>query len=616
MQKTFGGLNLLMNIIYNSRDIDCKNPYGAVKSGTCITFNVMISENVPACDGVNLVILREGYETKTIAGKKSDRKYSFEWVAELAGFYMYSFHAWSNAGRQEKTEQYQLTVWQEEDGIRPDWLSCGVMYQIFPDRFAKSDDYAAPLQNKNYTVHEKWGELPVLSPDENGIVWNNDFFGGNLRGITEKLDYFESLGITVLYLNPIFEAFSTHRYDTGDYHKIDPMLGTEDDFSLLCKEANRRGMRVVLDGVFNHTGSDSVYFNKDGRYDSLGAYQSKDSPYYSWYNFINYPDKYESWWGIDTLPHVNEEDGAYLDYIIRDDDSVIRHWLRAGASGIRLDVVDEIVDEFLDELRSVVKEEKSDALIIGEVWEDASNKMAYGIRRRYFQGKQLDSVMNYPLKDAIIKYLGYDHNANWLNDTIEALRENYPAHTFNSLMNILGTHDTQRILTVFKESSGSCEEARQRLFSALLIWAFMPGIPCIYYGDEIGMEGDRDPMNRQCFCPETENHEISLYFKRLLNFRKKIENINAMQYVPVKADGGYFSFERSGNSRKVHVAINDQCVETLLCFENEQVEDIFISGRVDYLGDNAFKMYGNSGIVVLLSSDIAKLMLMPNNYLK
>jgi glycosidase len=590
-----------MKICFNSRDINCKKPYGAVKSGACVSFNVTISNGAADCEGVNLIITRENFEPETIQGRKEENVYSFDWRSEHAGLYFYFFQAWSHGGGRERTEDYQLTVWDDEEHGRPGWLSSGLMYQIFPDRFARSGRYSAPLQNKNYTVHEKWGGLPVCGPDENGIVWNNDFFGGNLKGIIEKLDYLEELGVTVLYLNPVFEAFSTHRYDTGDYHKIDPMLGTEEDFSLLCSEAAGKGMRIVLDGVFNHTGADSVYFNKYGSYDSLGAYQSKDSPYYSWYSFVRWPDEYDCWWGINTLPHVNEKEGSYLDYIIRRPDSVVRHWLRAGASGLRLDVVDEIVDEFLDELRIAVKEENKDAMIIGEVWEDASNKMAYGQRRRYFQGKQLDSVMNYPLKDAIIGYLGYDHNAQGLNDTIESLRENYPAHTFNSLMNILGTHDTKRIMTVFAESSEDYYEARQKLFSALLIWAFMPGIPCIYYGDEIGMEGDRDPMNRQCFCPERQNEEITAYTKRLLNFRKKVKNINLMEYVPIQAAGGYFSFERRGGTGSIYVAINDQNDQVELTFSDDEVVDIVVSGRVDYLGDKTFKMHGKSGIAVLTS---------------
>jgi len=585
-------------ILYNSGDLNHKNPYGAVKDGAAVNFNVVFSCDERRAECVSLFIAREGGPEEVLAGVEEESRFSFFWRGKT-GLYFYYFYALYDDGTEEKTKIYQLTVYEAFDEESPGWLSSGLMYQIFPDRFARSEKHPVPFQRKRHRIHEKWGELPCSGPDENGGMWNNDFFGGNLSGIIEKLDYLYDLGVTVLYLNPVFEAFSNHRYDTGDYHKIDPMLGTNEDFSRLCDEAGKMGMKVVFDGVFNHTGSNSVYFNKYGNYPGKGAHQSMESPYYSWYNFIEYPDEYESWWGIDTLPQVNEEDDSYLDFIIRNEDSVIRRWLRAGAGGVRLDVVDELPDKFLDELRIAIKEEKKDAMIIGEVWEDASNKESYGKRRRYLLGKQLDSVMNYPLKDAIIKYIGYDNDAVSFAGSIESLRENYPAHVFNSLMNILGTHDTKRILTVFSEAGKTYEDARQKLFSALLIWAFMPGIPCIYYGDEIGMSGGADPMNRQCFCPEKKNDEITLYYKKLLNFRKKIKDIGKMEYIPGVPEGGYFSFERRGAHDSVHVAINAGDGFKTLDFKSGQVMDFIISGRVDHLSGNTFLMHEKSGIAVL-----------------
>ena len=587
-------------INYNSRDIGHKKPYGAVEIGVCVNFSVLLTdiESLGGCPAVTLVIAKEDCAPEKVKGVGEGGRYLFEWDSKKSGLFFYSFEAIYKGGASEKTDTFQLTVYDRAGQGNPEWLSSGLMYQIFPDRFAKSDDYSAPALIKNHKMHERWGELPVHTPDENGRVWNNDFFGGNLLGIIEKLDYLEGLGITVIYLNPIFEAFSNHRYDTGDYNMIDPLLGSEDDFKKLCDEASNRGIRIVFDGVFNHTGADSKYFNKYANYKGLGACQGEESPYYNWYSFIFFPEVYESWWGIDTLPQVNESDESFRDFIIRNDDSVMRHWLRAGASGVRLDVVDELPDVFLDELRTAVKEEKKDAMIIGEIWEDASNKISYSERRRYLQGKQLDSVMNYPLKDAIVKYLGYDHNAEWFAGTVESLRENYPEHVFNSLMNILGTHDTKRIMTVFKESSWSYEEARQKLYSALLIWAFMPGIPCVYYGDELGMEGDRDPLNRQCFCPEKKNEEIAVYYKRLLSFRKKINHINKTEYVPGEVSGGYFSFERRGETDSIFVAVNDQNDWKKISF-NGDIVDFIISGRVDYIGNNTFDMHGRSGISVL-----------------
>jgi len=409
-------------IQYDSRDIKHKNPYGAVEKGTVIRFCISPSETGA---GASLIIAKEYCEPDIVKGAqegKADNGFSFEWSGDLTGLYFYFFEVYYSDGSSEKTDTYQLTLYEYDEPESPEWLSSGVMYQIFPDRFNRSEKYTPPFQIKNHKVHDRWGQPPVHEPDEHGIVWNNDFFGGNLLGVIEKLEYLVSLGVTVIYLNPIFAAFSSHRYDTGDYNKIDPMLGSEEDFRQLCEEAKKVGMKIVLDGVFNHTGSDSIYFNKYANYKSVGACQGENSPYYNWYSFIFFPDVYESWWGIDTLPSVNEREESFIDFIIRNEDSVVRHWLRAGASGLRLDVVDELPDVFLDALRTCVKEENKDAMIIGEVWEDASNKIAYSDRRRYFQGKQLDSVMNYPLKDAIIKFLGYDHNAEWFSGTVESLR--------------------------------------------------------------------------------------------------------------------------------------------------------------------------------------------------
>ncbi len=492
------------------------------------------------------------------------------------------------------------------------------MYQIFPDRFARSKSYQAPPQNKDYILREDWGGVPNHLPDDEGRIRNNDFFGGNLRGIMEKLGYLKELGVTVIYLNPIFEAYSNHRYDTANFMKIDPLLGTEEDFRMLCSRAKEVGIRVILDGVFNHTGSDSVYFNKYGRYPGTGAYQSKDSPYFSWFRFTEYPEKYESWWGIDTLPHVNEADPGYVDYILNDRDSVIRHWLRCGASGFRLDVVDELPDEFLDRLREVVKEYDKDAVIIGEVWEDASTKVSYGQKRRYLEGDQLDSVMNYPLQKGIINFLNGSISGTQLSQIIEGLWRNYPETVFSGLMNILGTHDTPRILTVFQESSGGeirdpqlqedSANARQRLFAAILIWALMPGIPCLYYGDEIGMAGGRDPFNRGCFVPEKGNREIFLHYKKLMSFRKRLqsyEQLADLKFQPGDSGENTYIFHRKGKNCRLITAVCREGDEELLPLDltaGEKIEDFFISGDVTFADFNTFRLKGCSGVAVIIRS--------------
>jgi len=485
----------------------------------------------------------------------------------------------------------------------PDWLREGVMYQIFPDRFHRSQHYKAPVLNKSHVIREDWGGEPHVGAFPDGR-WNEEFFGGNLQGIIEKLDYLETLGVTVIYLNPIFESFSNHRYDTGNYMEIDPLLGTFEDFKKLCVAASGKGIRVVLDGVFNHTGSDSLYFNKYGRYASLGAYQSKKSPYYSWYTFYKYPDKYECWWGIEDLPSVNENNSSYVDFIAESKNSVIRHWMRAGVSGFRLDVVDELPDEFLDTLCRIIKEERNDACIIGEVWEDASNKVAYGIKRRYFKGKQLDSVMNYPLKDALISFLNSHHDGSEMQHRVNKLWENYPHDAFNSLMNLLSTHDTPRFLTALLKESTNREEAISKLRIALLIWGFMPGIPCIYYGDELGHEGEREPFNRRCFSEDKADEGINGYYKEVLGFRREIPDIGKLEYAPYLGEEGAFGFFRRDLDRLLMIVINagEEYVLKPKLEKNQRImKQLLIKTIIQEGGELMMEKWG--GVVLYLESD-------------
>jgi len=495
---------------------------------------------------------------------------------------------------------------EKEEFRCPDWLSGGLMYQIFPDRFARSESYEPPAQNKEFILREDWGGDPNGKPDAKGIVKNNDFFGGNLRGILEKLPYLSELGVTVIYLNPIFQAYSNHRYDTADYRKIDPLLGSEEDLRELCKKAGEHGIRIILDGVFNHTGSDSVYFNKYNHFPELGAYQSKSSPYYKWYRFIEYPNKYESWWGIDVLPAVNEEEPSYLDFIIRSEDSVVRHWLKCGVSGYRLDVVDELPDVFLDEFRKAVKAYDENASIIGEVWEDAATKVSYGVKRRYLEGEQLDSVMNYPLRNAILRFLCEDGDAAAFGHEMETLERHYPKTVFYGLMNILGTHDTPRIFTVFQEGC-SRETALRRLYCALFLWGYMPGIPSLYYGDELGMTGGRDPLNRRCFIEEHADKEIAAYYKRFLAFRRgisKFADLGKMEFSPSIPIKNLYVFERKAQSCRLLVAVNGGDAEGVLPLylkEGERLEDFLIAGNASFLDLQTFSLRGLSAVAALIT---------------
>ena len=309
------------------------------------------------------------------------------------------------------------------------------------------------------------------------------------------------MGVSIVYLNPIFEADSNHRYNTASYLKIDPILGTNAAFKKLCRAADELGMKIVLDGVFSHTGDDSVYFDRRGVYDGDGAYQSEDSPYHSWYDFHKFPDEYRCWWGFKSLPEVNEGDPAWQDFVISGDKSVIKTWLRAGTNGYRLDVADELPDETLELLRDNVKNCDSDAIIIGEVWEDATTKVSYGQHRRYALGTALDSVMNYPLRGALIDFALGKMDAFALRNFLLGQKLNYPAPMYRCLMNLLSTHDTARVRTVL--GSGGCDgggmgreqqagftlspeqNARGRALQKLcaVLQFTLPGMPCVYYGD-------------------------------------------------------------------------------------------------------------------------------------
>lgn len=427
-----------------------------------------------------------------------------------------------------------LIVVYDKSFCTPSYLREGNTYQIFPDRF-RIGNYV-PKEQIDDRILREWHEDPILQVDcKNGDNFAHDFFMGNLRGIVEKLDYLYDLGIRTLYLNPIFRAATNHRYDTGDYTQIDPYLGDEAEFTLLCEELKKRDMHLILDGVFSHTGNDSLYFNQKGRYPGLGAAQSKDSPYYEWYTFQSYPSKYSAWWGIYTLPEINKNAKSYRQYLFNKEDGIAHKWLRLGASAWRLDVADELPMDFLSELRTNVKDTHPDAVLIGEVWEDASNKIAYEQTRCYCLGDTLDSVMNYPLRTAIIQFLLGNAAAGDLAQLILHQREVYPAPFLYSLMNLVGSHDRARILNVFAMEEHQSEDrsytkhvkltqeqytaAYGKYLQAIALLTALPGTPTIYYGDEAGMQGTADPWNRRTYPWGYEDKSLVAAVKALLNNR-------------------------------------------------------------------------------------------------
>lgn len=567
-----------MSYYYNPLDEACKSIIGGIPRMSELTLRIKKNESGEgnfSAQTCILILCKDGETEQRFPMKSQNSGFEITLRFNQCGLYFYRFEldgrgfdcgkmrrgAFSDAKR-----CWQITVF-ESYYQTPAWFKGGIMYQIFPDRFYKSGDI--PIA-EHKILRSDWGGTPRYQPNEFGKVLNNDFFGGNLNGIREKLPYLKDLGITTLYLNPIFEAYSNHRYDTGDYMKVDSLLGTSEDFDRLVETAKECGIGIVLDGVFNHTGDDSRYFNRYGRYPEIGAYQSKNSPYADWYSFYEFPEGYESWWGIATLPAVNENSESYQNFILGKN-GVLKNWIKHGIMGWRLDVADEIPDFFLSLLRTSVKEENSDAVIIGEVWEDASNKIAYSVRRKYLQGNELDSVMNYPLKDAIINFM-QTGNTTMLRETIFQLIDNYPKQTLDSLMNILSTHDTPRILTVLGNQVCETKEqmevarlndeakksAKAKLKMAALLQFTLPGVPCIYYGDEIGMEGDRDPFCRKCYDWENADEDLHTYYRNLGKIRQNDlkEVFSEGVYREIYADAACLVFERKTNSNYVYIFVN------------------------------------------------------------
>ena len=539
-----------MRILYNSKDTAFKSPFGTLTEGQTCKISIRIPNSCQT-EAVNLIFLFEDmseYKSVPMEYCHTADEYDFfscAFALERAELYFYYFRIRTkNETFSLYREGYDRTNMEEGDTWQ---LSCipadfsvpsgffgAVMYQIFPDRFNQSGECDVKEKLQPFWIHADKRDVPYYLPNEKGEIQNCDFYGGNLMGIASKLDYLKELGVSVIYLNPIFKAWSNHRYDTADYHKIDELLGTEEDFSKLCRLAHERGIKIIIDGVFSHTGSNSKYFDKFGIFGD-GAYSCPTSPYRSWYDFGDYPNTYTSWWGINTLPCVNETDEGFRNYIIDSEDSVIAHWMRAGADGFRLDVADELPDEFIAALRERIKRIKPDALLLGEVWEDASNKISYGKRRRYFVGGELDSVMNYPFRNCIIDYVRNTDNGTLFKETVMTIAENYPKGVLNTLMNMLSTHDTPRILSVlsgedapddkrlcagYRMNEWARKDALMRLSVAAFLQFVLPGMPCIYYGDELGTEGFGDPFNRGYFCWDAvEENPVREFFIRLASIR-------------------------------------------------------------------------------------------------
>ena len=451
----------------------------------------------------------------------------------------------------------------------PKWLNGGVIYHIFVDRFYRGKD--TPMR-KDSILNEDWDNGIPQYPEYPGAhLENNMFFGGNLYGVADKLDYIASLGVKCIYLSPVFEAYSNHKYDTGNYMKVDDAFGGDEALNLLVSEAKKRGIYIILDGVFNHTGADSLYFNKFGKYNSVGAYQSKKSKYFSWYSFQKFPDIYTSWWGINILPRLNTHKKECTDYFVSEN-GVISHWADYGIAGFRLDVVDELPDDFVANIKSILNEKNDCSILYGEVWEDASNKIAYDVRKKYYMGNELDGVMNYPVRTGIIDFLRR-RKTEALKHALLNVLPNTPKRIADLQMNILGTHDTERIITalagpdsigksndelaVFKMSHNDYMRGVKLLKIAYMILSTIPGIPTVYYGDEIGMQGYKDPFNRMPYNWKNPDEDLRSFYICMAKIRSENAIYKDGEFELIWLDEDLLVFSRENKKRSFITVVNN-----------------------------------------------------------
>lgn len=522
--------------------------------------------------------------------------YYFKYIKD--GFTQYYGNNEENLGGEGKIyyefpKYYQITVYNKNE--IPNWYKEGIIYQIFVDRFFNGNKNSEILnKKKNIFIYGSWYDEPMYIRDSNGNIERWDFYGGNLRGVIEKLDYIKSLGANIIYMNPIFDAVSCHKYDTGDYETIDKMYGSTEDFIELCQKANEKGIRIILDGVFSHTGSDSRYFNKHGNYSDLGAYESKYSKYYKWYRFYDYPNNYECWWGFENQPNVEELEKTYSDYIVNNDDSIVAKWLKLGASGWRLDVADELPDEFIQMIKHKMKSVKEESVLIGEVWEDASNKVSYSKKRRYLLGNELDSVTNYPYKNIILDFLNGYISSKYFYKVIMSIKENYPIENFYANMNLLGNHDTERIFTVLNENI-------KKLKLAICIQMTLPGVPLIYYGDEAGLLGHKDPENRKTYPWGRENKEILEYYSLFGNFRKNEEVLKKGEfYIYKDTPDEILAFKRFYENKEMIIIINRDIYNKKITLNTK--EGIYKNRFSDEI------FYSNGNIIVDIEGESYKIL--------
>lgn len=571
---------------FNSREAACKTPYGAIEAGQELTLHLTVPESLGYVDP-HLVLTKDRetpvhYRMQFDGQTPQCNHFVLRLTLTTPALYFYYFDLYTDFRRicrgpggegvlswTDKTP-WQLTVY-EKGFETPRWFKNSTMYQIFPDRFADGHpDREWPFPDRIYRA-DKTGE-PFFWPNEQADGYlNQDYFGGDFTGIRQKLDYLQRLGIGVIYLNPIFEAHANHRYNTADYLKADPLLGTNEDFRELCADAARHGIRIILDGVFSHTGSDSVYFNREGRYGPGGAYRDRNSAYRSWYDFDSgYPAGYRCWWGFPTLPEVQEDDAGYQNFICGEG-GVIDTWLGLGASGFRLDVADELPDAFIAQIRRAVKRHGDDKLLLGEVWEDATTKEGFGRRRTYLLGNGLDGVMNYPFRQAALDFVKGVPLAH-VAENVASICEHYPKPALDCVMNFFSTHDTERAITAIADeplnghdrywqsgrriAPAKMDDAVHKLLLGYAMLYTLPGVPSVYYGDEIAMQGYRDPFNRAFYDWDSTENRLRGPLRTLAKLRRECDAFDGGRFEIISAEGDVLHYRRVGETQTAEIVLN------------------------------------------------------------
>lgn len=540
------------SLAHNSRALSDKKPFGSVAAGSTVKLHLAA---LPGVSAATLVVERrtlegnqEVLEYAPVARVPMQRQRSKgreRWSAshrfDTSGVYGYYFDVTIAGQRYLYQNNTRRVYWTRERGANglgeaqaavpgqtirrfrqtvsvpgftvPAWAGDAVYYYIFPERFRNGDKTNDPVagvtryHDKSVEFHANWLDKPhrARSGDGSDAIDNNDFFGGDLQGVIDKLDYIRDLGANTIYMTPLFKAASNHKYDTADYRSIDPHFGTNADFTRLSDEAARRGLRVIADASFNHSGADSLYFDRYANYPAGGAFRAEridtSSPYADWYLFdaakTQASQRFKGWGGTPDLPELNKASRSYRQFAYGAPDSITRLWLQRGAAGWRMDVAPWVPDDFWREWRQAVKAEKNDALTIAETWFDSS---------KYLLGDTFDSTMNYIFRNAVLDYAAGAKAAS-VYPNIELMREAYPPQAFHALMNLLSTHDLARSLHVLGDRPAAAAPAdpqaaslaRSRLRLALFFQMMFPGAPAVYYGDEVGVNGGDDPANRATY---------------------------------------------------------------------------------------------------------------------